>query len=196
MSKMKKLAPDIAKIKERYGDDKTRQQQATMELWKKEKVNPAAGCLPIIVQIPVFFALYKVLFVTIEMRHAPFYGWIKDLSTADPTSVFNLFGLVPFDPPGFLMVGVWPLIMGVTMFVQMRLNPAPPDPIQAKIFAWMPIMFTFMLAPFPAGLVIYWAWNNTLSVMQQAFIMKRQGVPLTLFENIGIKKKTGARGKT
>ena len=196
MSKMKKLAPDIAKIKERYGDDKTRQQQATMELWKKEKVNPAAGCLPIIVQIPVFFALYKVLFVTIEMRHAPFYGWIKDLSTADPTSLFNLFGLVPFDPPGFLMVGVWPLIMGVTMFVQMRLNPAPPDPIQAKIFAWMPIMFTFMLAPFPAGLVIYWAWNNTLSVMQQAFIMKRQGVPVTLFENIGIKKKQGARGKT
>jgi len=196
MSKMKKLQPDMVRIKERFPDDKTRQQQALMELYKKEKVNPASGCLPIVVQIPVFFALYKVLFVTIEMRHAHFYGWIKDLSAADPTTVFNLFGLIPFDPPSFLMVGVWPLIMGVTMFVQMRLNPAPPDPIQAKIFAWMPIMFTFMLAPFPAGLVIYWAWNNTLSVMQQAFIMKRQGVPITLFENIGLKKSQGARGKT
>ncbi len=195
MSKMKKLAPDMAKIKERFPDDKTRQQQATMELYKKEKVNPASGCLPILVQIPIFFALYKVLFVTIEMRHAPFYGWIKDLSAPDPTTMFNLFGLIPWDPPGFLMVGIWPLIMGVSMFVQMRLNPAPPDPIQAQIFAWMPVMFTFLLAPFPAGLVIYWAWNNTLSVLQQSYIMKTQGVPITLFENIGIKKK-GAGGKT
>ena len=196
MSKMKKLAPEMAKIKERYSDDKTRQQQATMELYKKEKVNPASGCLPIVVQIPVFFALYKVLFVTIEMRHAPFYGWIKDLSAPDPTTLFNLFGLIPWDPPGFLMVGIWPLIMGVTMFVQMRLNPAPPDPIQAQIFAWMPVMFTFLLATFPAGLVIYWAWNNTLSVLQQSFIMKRQGVPIALFDNIGFGKKKGAARKT
>ncbi|MFQ5626256.1 MAG: membrane protein insertase YidC [Methyloligellaceae bacterium] len=196
MSKMKKLQPEMTRIKERFGDDKTRQQQALMDLYKKEKVNPASGCLPIVVQIPVFFALYKVLFVTIEMRHAPFYGWIKDLSAPDPTTIFNLFGLIPFDPPGFLMIGIWPLIMGLTMFVQMRLNPAPPDPIQAKIFAWMPVMFTFLLAPFPAGLVIYWAWNNILSVLQQAFIMKRQGVPITLFENIGVKKKQGAHGKS
>ena len=195
MSKMKKLAPEMAKIKERYPDDKTRQQQATMELYKKEKVNPASGCLPILVQIPVFFALYKVLFVTIEMRHAPFYGWIQDLSAPDPTTLFNLFGVIPWDPPNFLMVGIWPLIMGVSMFVQMRLNPAPPDPIQAQIFAWMPVMFTFLLAPFPAGLVIYWAWNNTLSVLQQSFIMKRQGVPITLFENLGVKKK-GRHGRT
>ncbi len=196
MSKMKKLQPDMLKIKERFPDDKTRQQQATMELYKKEKVNPASGCLPIVVQIPIFFSLYKVLFVTIEMRHAPFFGWIQDLSAPDPTSLFNLFGLIPFDPPSFLMIGIWPLIMGVTMFVQMRLNPAPPDPIQAQIFAWMPVMFTFLLATFPAGLVIYWAWNNTLSVMQQAFIMKRQGVPITLFENMGMSKKKGTGGKT
>ncbi len=193
MSKMKKLAPDMAKIKERYPDDKTRQQQATMDLYKKEKVNPASGCLPILVQIPIFFALYKVLFVTIEMRHAPFYGWIKDLSAPDPTTMFNLFGLIPWDPPGFLMVGIWPLIMGVTMFIQMRLNPTPPDPIQQQIFTWMPVMFTFLLAPFPAGLVIYWAWNNTLSVLQQSYIMKTQGVPITLFENMGIKKKGKGR---
>ena len=196
MSKMKKLQPEMTKIKERFPDDKTRQQQATMELYKKEKVNPASGCLPIIIQIPVFFALYKVLFVTIEMRHAPFFGWIKDLSAPDPTTVFNLFGLIPWDPPSILMVGIWPLIMGVSMFVQMRLNPAPPDPIQAQIFAWMPVMFTFLLAPFPAGLVIYWAWNNTLSVLQQGFIMKRQGVPIALFENMGFGKKKGAGGKT
>ncbi len=196
MSKMKKLQPEMQRFKERYADDKTRQQQAMMELYKREKVNPASGCLPIIVQIPVFFALYKVLFVTIEMRHAPFYGWIRDLSAPDPTSLFNLFGLLPFDPPGFLMVGIWPLIMGVTMFVQMRLNPAPPDPVQAMIFAWMPVMFTFLLATFPAGLVIYWAWNNTLSVIQQGYIMKRQGVSIALFDNMGLGKKKGAGGKT
>lgn len=198
MSKMKKLQPEMAKLKERFGDDKARQQQALMELYKKEKVNPASGCLPILVQIPIFFSLYKVLFVTIEMRHAPFYGWIKDLSAPDPTTVFNLFGLIPWTPPSFLMIGVWPLIMGVTMLVQMRLNPAPPDPIQAKIFAWMPVIFTFMLAPFPAGLVIYWAWNNLLSVTQQAFIMKRQGVDIALFDNLGLtkKKNTGTKGKS
>ena len=195
MSKMKKLQPEMTRIKERFADDKTRQQQALMDLYKNEKVNPASGCLPILVQIPVFFALYKVLFVTIEMRHAPFYGWIRDLSAPDPTSLFNLFGLIPWDPPGFLMVGIGPLSMGLTMFVQMRLNPAPPDPVQAKIFAWMPVMFTFLLAPFPAGLVIYWAWNNLLSVAQQSFIMKRQGVPIALFDNIGVKKK-GTGGST
>ena len=157
MSKMKKLQPELVKLKDRYGDDRMRQQQAMMELYKKEKVNPASGCLPILVQIPVFFALYKVLFVTIEMRHAPFFGWIKDLSAPDPTSVFNLFGLLPFDPATvpvvghFLMIGAWPLIMGVTMWVQMKLNPAPPDPIQAKVFAWMPVFFTFLLAGFPGG---------------------------------------------
>jgi YidC/Oxa1 family membrane protein insertase len=180
-----------------------RQQQAMMELYKKEAVNPASGCLPILVQIPVFFSLYKVLFVTIEMRHAPFFGWIKDLSAPDPTSVFNLFGLLPFDPATvpvvghFLMLGAWPLIMGVTMWFQMKLNPAPPDPIQAKVFAWMPIFFTFLLASFPAGLVIYWAWNNLLSVIQQSVIMSRQGVEIPLFENLGIKNnKKSAKSET
>jgi YidC/Oxa1 family membrane protein insertase len=200
MSKMKKLQPEMARIKERFGDDRMRQQQAMMELYKKEAVNPASGCLPILVQIPVFFSLYKVLFVTIEMRHAPFFGWIKDLSAPDPTSVFNLFGLLPFDPATvpvvghFLMLGAWPLIMGVTMWFQMKLNPAPPDPVQAKVFAWMPIFFTFLLASFPAGLVIYWAWNNLLSVIQQSVIMRRQGVEIPLFENLGIK--TAGNGKT
>jgi YidC/Oxa1 family membrane protein insertase len=197
MSKMKKLAPEMQRIKERYGDDRMRQQQAMMELYKKEKVNPASGCLPILVQIPVFFALYKVLFVTIEMRHAPFFGWIKDLSAPDPTSVFNLFGLIPWDPPHFLMIGVWPLIMGFTMWVQMKLNPAPPDPVQQKIFSWMPVFFTFLLASFPAGLVIYWAWNNTLSVIQQSVIMARQGVEIPLLENLGFKNnKKITKGET
>ncbi|MEZ0279667.1 MAG: membrane protein insertase YidC [Methylibium sp.] len=187
MSKMKKLAPEMQRIKERYEDDRMRQQQAMMELYKKEKVNPASGCLPILVQIPIFFALYKVLFVTIEMRHAPFFGWIKDLSAPDPTSIFNLFGLIPWEPPVFMMIGIWPIIMGLTMWVQMKLNPAPPDPIQAKIFTWMPVFFTFLLASFPAGLVIYWAWNNLLSVLQQATIMARQGVEIPLLENLGFK---------
>jgi YidC/Oxa1 family membrane protein insertase len=203
MSRMKKLAPEMQRIKERFADDRMRQQQAMMELYKKEKVNPASGCLPILVQIPVFFALYKVLFVTIEMRHAPFFGWIKDLSAPDPTSVFNLFGLLPFDPSQvpvvghFLMIGAWPLIMGVTMWVQMKLNPAPPDPVQQKMFDWMPVFFTFLLAGFPAGLVIYWAWNNTLSVIQQSVIMSRQGVDIPLLENLGFKNnkaKGGTKG--
>jgi YidC/Oxa1 family membrane protein insertase len=197
MSKMKKLAPEMQRIKERFGDDRMRQQQAMMELYKKEKVNPASGCLPILIQIPIFFALYKVLFVTIEMRHAPFFGWIKDLSAPDPTSIFNLFGLIPWEPPLFLMIGVWPIIMGITMWVQMKLNPAPPDPIQQKIFTWMPVFFTFLLASFPAGLVIYWAWNNFLSVLQQAAIMRRQGVEIPLLENLGIKNnKAKAKGET
>jgi YidC/Oxa1 family membrane protein insertase len=195
MSKMKKLGPEMQRIKERYGDDRMRQQQAMMELYKKEKVNPASGCLPILVQIPIFFALYKVLFVTIEMRHAPFFGWIRDLSAPDPTSIFNLFGLIPWTPPEFLMIGIWPLIMGVSMWVQMKLNPAPPDPVQQKVFAWMPVFFTFLLARFPAGLVIYWAWNNTLSVIQQSVIMSRQGVEIPLLENLGIKPKKASSKK-
>src|SRR5581483_3177559 len=195
MSKMKKLAPEMQRIKERFGEDRMRQQQAMMELYKKEKVNPASGCLPILVQIPVFFALYKVLFVTIEMRHAPFFGWIRDLSAPDPTTVFNLFGLIPWTPPDFLMIGAWPLIMGVTMWVQMKLNPAPPDPVQQKVFAWMPVFFTFLLAHFPAGLVIYWSWNNTLSVIQQSVIMARQGVEIPLFENLGLKKNDKPQAK-
>jgi len=164
------------------------QQKQIMELYKKEKVNPLAGCLPVVIQIPVFFALYKVLFVTIEMRHAPFYGWIQDLSAPDPTTLFNLFGLIPWDPPSLLMVGVWPLLMGITMFVQQRMNPAPADPTQQMIFTWMPVFFVFILASFPAGLVIYWAWNNLLSVLQQGVIMRRQGVPIELFTNIGFEK--------
>ena len=195
MSKMKKLQPDMEKLRERYKDDKMKQQQEIMELYKKEKVNPLAGCLPVLIQIPVFFALYKVLFVTIEMRHAPFFGWINDLSAPDPTSLFNLFGLIPWDPPSFLMIGIWPLIMGFTMFVQQRMNPLPADPIQAQIFTWMPVIFTFMLASFPAGLVIYWAWNNTLSVIQQGVIMRRQGVKIEIFSNLGLDKLRGS-GKT
>ncbi len=184
MSGMKKVQPQMAALREQYKDDKVKQQQALMELYKKEKINPLAGCWPIAVQIPVFFALYKVLFVTIEMRHAPFFGWIQDLSAPDPTTIFNLFGLIPWDPPQFLMIGIWPLIMGVTMFIQMRLNPTPPDPTQKMIFTWMPVIFTFMLATFPAGLVIYWAWNNTLSVIQQYVIMRRQGVDVDILGNI------------
>jgi len=195
MSRMKKLAPEMQRIKERYPDDRMRQQQAMMDLYKKEKVNPASGCLPILVQIPVFFALYKVLFVTIEMRHAPFFGWIQDLSAPDPTSIFNLFGLIPWEPPMFLMIGAWPIIMGITMWVQMKLNPAPPDPVQQKIFTWMPVFFTYLLASFPAGLVIYWAWNNFLSVLQQSVIMWRQGVEIPLLENLGIKPKKEAESE-
>lgn len=184
MANMKKVQPAMLEIREKYADDKMKQQQAMMELYKKEKINPLAGCWPILIQIPVFFALYKVLYVTIEMRHAPFFGWIQDLSAPDPTSIFNLFGLLPYDVPSFLMIGVWPIIMGITMFLQMRMNPTPPDPTQAMIFTWMPVVFTFMLAAFPAGLVIYWAWNNLLSIIQQAVIMKRQGAKIELWDNL------------
>jgi YidC/Oxa1 family membrane protein insertase len=190
MSAMKKLQPEMLKLRERYKDDKVKLNTEMMALYKRMKVNPASGCLPIVVQIPVFFALYKVLFISIEMRHAPFYGWIKDLSAPDPTNLFNLFGLLHFDPtqiPMFghwLALGIWPIIMGITMWVQMKLNPTPPDPTQAIIFGWMPLIFTFMLAGFPAGLVIYWAWNNLLSVLQQSFIMRRNGVKVELFDNI------------
>ena len=199
MAKMKAVQPEMTKLRDLYANDKARQQQELMELYKKEKINPLAGCLPILVQIPVFFALYKVLFVTIEMRHAPFFGWIKDLSAPDPTNLFNLFGLLPYDPTvipvigTFLHLGVWPIIMGITMFFQMKLNPSPPDPTQKMIFDWMPLVFTFMLASFSAGLVIYWAWNNTLSVLQQAFIMRRNGAKIELWDNLketlGLKKK-------
>jgi YidC/Oxa1 family membrane protein insertase len=176
MSKMKKLSPKMTEMRERYGDDKMKLNQAMMDLYKKEKVNPASGCLPILIQIPVFFSLYKVLFVTIEMRHAPFFGWIQDLSAPDPTTIFNLFGLIPFTPPDFLMVGVWPLLMGISMYLQQKLNPQPTDPVQAKIFMFLPIIFTFLLARFPAGLVVYWAWNNTLSMAQQWLIMRKMGI--------------------
>ena len=184
MANMKRVGPEMQAIRERFDGDRQKQQQAMMELYKKEKINPAAGCLPILVQIPVFFALYKVLYVTIDMRHAPFFGWIQDLSAPDPTSIFNLFGLLPYEVPLFLLIGVWPLIMGITMFVQMQMNPAPPDPTQAMIFKWMPVLFTFMLATFPAGLVIYWAWNNFLSIIQQGVIMKRQGAKIELWDNL------------
>ena len=175
MGKMRELAPKIQQLRESAGDDRAKMNQEMMALYKKEKVNPAAGCLPILLQIPVFFALYKVLYVSIEMRHAPFYGWISDLSAIDPTSLFNLFGLLPYSVdflPDFLSIGLWPILMGVTMFLQMRLNPPPPDPIQAKIFQYMPIFFTFLLASFPAGLVIYWTWNNLLSILQQWWITR------------------------
>jgi len=190
MAKMKAVQPEMMAIRERYGDDKMKQQQAMMELYKKEKINPIAGCLPILIQIPVFFALYKVLFITIEMRHAPFFGWIRDLSAPDPLTVFNLFGLIPWDPTvvpvigPFLHLGPWPLIMGVTMWFQMKLNPPPPDPTQKMIFDYMPIIFTFMLASFSAGLVIYWAWNNTLSVLQQSAIMHKHGAKIELWGNL------------
>ncbi len=176
MSKMKLLAPKMAELKERFKDDPAKLQPEMMALYKAEKVNPASGCLPIVIQIPVFFSLYKVIFVTIEMRQAPFFGWIHDLSQVDPTNVFNLFGLIPFDPgqlSPYLHLGAWPLVMGVTMFLQQKLNPPPPDPIQAKMFQFMPILFTFMMAGFPAGLIIYWSWNNTLSIGQQWLMMRR-----------------------
>ena len=185
MARMKAVQPAMQDIQKRYTDDKVKQQQALMELYKKEKINPLAGCWPVLLQIPVFFALYKVLFVTIEMRQAPFFGWIKDLAAPDPTTLFNLFGLIPFNfPAWFPAIGVWPIIMGITMWLQMKMNPEPTDPVQKAVFGWMPIVFTFMLASFPAGLVIYWAWNNILSVSQQYLIMKKQGVKVELWDNI------------
>ena len=184
MAKMKRVQPQLASIRERFPDDKAKQQEATMEIYKREKINPVAGCLPMVVQIPVFFALYKVIFITIEMRHAPFFGWIRDLSSPDPTSVFNLFGLIPWTPPHALMIGIWPLIMGVSMFVQMKMNPEPPDPVQKTMFTYMPVVFTYMLSSFPSGLVIYWTWNNTLSVIQQYLIMRRSGTKVELWDNL------------
>jgi len=176
MAKMKVLQPEMARLKELHKEDKMKLQQEMMALYKKEKVNPVSGCLPIFIQIPFFFAIYKMLFVTIEMRHQPFFGWIKDLSERDPTSIFNLFGLIPWDPPSFLIIGAWPILMGVTMFLQQKLNPAPPDPVQAKIFMFFPLFLTVILAPFPSGLVIYWTINNVLTMAQQYVIMKRTTV--------------------
>ena len=176
MAKMRALSPKLTKMREQHKDDRQKLNQEMMALYKSEKVNPAAGCLPILLQIPVFFALYKVLYVSIEMRQAPFFGWIKDLSEVDPTSIFNLFGLLPYSTslvPDFLNIGVWPILMGLSMFIQQRLNPPPPDPVQAKIFQWMPVFFTFLLATFPAGLVIYWTWNNALSIIQQWWITRQ-----------------------
>ncbi|MFO1131535.1 MAG: membrane protein insertase YidC [Hyphomicrobiales bacterium] len=184
MSKMKKLQPEMERLKKEYPDDKMKQQQEMMALYKREKVSPLSGCLPVVVQIPIFFSLYKVILTSIELRHAPFFGWIHDLSAPDPTSLFNLFGLIPWTPPHMLMIGAWPIIMGITMWLQMRLNPAPPDPVQASLFNWMPVMFTFMLGTFPVGLVIYWAWSNTLSILQQSYIMKRNGVDVNLLGNV------------
>jgi YidC/Oxa1 family membrane protein insertase len=181
MSKMKALQPEMEKLKERYGEDRQRMNQELMQLYRREKVNPAAGCLPILVQIPVFFALYKVLYTTIEMRHQPFYGWIKDLSAPDPLTILTGFGLFAWDVPQFLHffnIGIWPIIMGVTMYLQQKLNPQPTDPVQARVFQFLPILFTFMLAPFAAGLVIYWAWSNTLSIAQQYMIMRRHGAQI------------------
>ena len=179
MAKMKALQPEMVRLKELHKNDKMKLQQEMMALYKKEKVNPMSGCLPILVQIPVFFALYKVLFVTIEMRQMPFYGWIKDLSDKDPTSIFNLFGLLPYDVPSFLVIGAWPVAMGVSMWIQQKLNPAPTDPMQAKIFMFFPLFLTIILAPFPAGLVIYWTVNNILTMAQQLFIMKRTTIKTT-----------------
>jgi YidC/Oxa1 family membrane protein insertase len=173
MSRMRLLQPEMQKLRERFPDDKARQQQEMMALYKRVGANPLAGCLPIVIQIPIFYALYKVLYVTLEMRHAPFFGWIHDLSAPDPTSFVNLFGLLPFAPPPFLMIGAWPIIMGVTMFLQQKLNPQPVDPMQARMFLILPVVFTWMLAAFPAGLVIYWAWNNTLSIVQQWAIYRQ-----------------------
>lgn len=172
MNKMKKLQPEIERLKEVHGDNKLKLNQAMMELYRKEKVSPLSGCLPILIQIPIFFSLYKVIYISIEMRHAPFFGWIKDLSAPDPTTVFNLFGLVPWHPPSFLMIGVWPLIMAATMYLQQRMSPTPADPTQATVMKFLPLIFLFMFASFPAGLVIYWAWSNILSILQQYYIKR------------------------
>ena len=174
MNSMRILTPEIQRIRERYKDDRNKMNQEMFALYRKKKINPAAGCLPILIQIPIFFALYKVLFVSIEMRHAPFFGWIKDLSAPDPTSLFNLFGLIPWDPPMFLTIGIWPLLMGLTMYLQQKINPPPPDPIQAKVFMMLPFIFTFLLATFPSGMVVYWTVNNVLSIGQQYILLKKQ----------------------
>ena len=206
MAGMRKMQPQMKALQERYKDDRPALQQAMMEIYKKEKINPISGCWPMLIQIPVFFALYTILFISLEMRHAPFFGWIVDLASPDPTNIFTLFGLIPWNPQAvpvigsFLHLGVWPLVMGVTMWLQMQLNPPPPDPAQAAVFAWMPVIFTFMLGSFPAGLVIYWAWNNTLTLIQQSYIMHRHGSDVNLFSNVARtfrrkpKESTGKAG--
>ena len=194
MAKMKLLQPEMEKLRERYKDDRGKMQQELMALYREKKINPMAGCLPILLQIPVFFALYKVLYITIDMRQAPFFGWIKDLSAPDPTSIFNLFGLLPYGVPEFLHVGVWPIVMGATMWMQMQLNPQQADPMQQRIFNWMPVLFTFLLANFAAGLVIYWAWNNVLTLLQQYTIMKKNGAEPQLWKNLGLEKAFAQSG--
>ena len=176
MAKMKALQPEMVRLKELHKEDKVKLQQEMMALYRKEKINPASGCLPILIQIPFFFAIYKMLFISLEMRHQPFFGWIQDLSAKDPTTIFNLFGLIPWDPPGFLIIGIWPILMGLTMYAQQKLNPAPADPIQAKIFAFFPLFLTIILAPFPSGLVVYWTVNNVLTIAQQWVIMRKTKV--------------------
>jgi YidC/Oxa1 family membrane protein insertase len=198
-ARMQALQPQIQLIRESFPNDKARQQLATMELYRKEKINPIAGCLPTLIQIPVFFSLYNVLFITIDMRQAPFFCWIRDLSAPDPTNVFNLFGLFPYDPVslpllgGFLMIGAWPLLMGFTQWLQMKLAPASPDPAQTAVLNWMPVIFTFMLAKFSAGLVIYWTWNNFLSVIQQSIVMRRNGVRIELWDKLRAMFTKGGR---
>ena|GEM_PF-11058 len=200
MAKMRSAGPKMTEIRERHKDDPQAQQKAMMDLYKKEKINPVAGCLPILPQIPIFFALYKTVFISLDARHAPFFGWIQDMSVADPTTMWNLFGLLPYDPSGVpiigstLAIGIWPLIMGLTMWAQQSLNPPPPDKIQRQIFAFLPIVFTIVMAPFPAALIIYWSWNNTLTVGQQYLIMRRQGVETELDKNI-IRLAAHLRGK-
>ena len=176
MAKMKAVQPEMTRLKELHKDDKVKLQQEMMALYRKEKINPASGCLPILIQIPFFFAIYKMLFISLEMRHQPFFGWIQDLSAKDPTTIFNLFGLIPWNPPGFLIIGIWPILMGLSMYVQQKLNPAPADPIQAKIFAFFPLFLTIILAPFPSGLVVYWTVNNILTIAQQWVIMRKTKV--------------------
>ncbi|HTW33318.1 MAG TPA: membrane protein insertase YidC [Rhizomicrobium sp.] len=196
MSRMKKLQPEMERIKAQFKDDQQQQQQAIMELYRREKINPVSGCLPMLIQIPVFYSLYKVLLGTIEMRQAPFFGWVHDLSAADPTSILNLFGLLPYDPHalphivaflGFLNVGMWPIIMGCTQWFQMKLNPPAPDPVQQRMYSFMPLIFTFMLSSLPAGLVIYWTWNNILTTAQQYVVMRRQGVKVDFLGNMNLK---------
>ncbi|MCL2384981.1 MAG: membrane protein insertase YidC [Alphaproteobacteria bacterium] len=196
MAEMKKIQPEMQAIRDRFPDDKQKQQMEIMALYKRKKINPLAGCLPVAVQIPVFISLYNVLVIAIEMRQAPFFGWIKDLSRPDPTNVFNLFGLIPFDPTqvpvfgAYLAIGAWPVIMGISMFIQMKVNPEPTDPIQKQVFTWMPILFTFTLGTFASGLVIYWSWSNMLSVIQQTTIMKRHGAKIELWDNlVGLFRK-------
>ena len=176
MAKMKAVQPEMMRLKELHKDDKVKLQQEMMALYRKEKINPASGCLPVLIQIPFFFAIYKMLFISLEMRHQPFFGWIKDLSAADPTTIFNLFGLIPWDPPSFMIIGIWPILMGASMWVQQKLNPAPADPIQAKIFAFFPLFLTIILASFPSGLVVYWTVNNILTIAQQYVIVKQTTV--------------------
>jgi YidC/Oxa1 family membrane protein insertase len=186
MSKLKKVQPELKELQERNKDDRVKLQTEMMALYRREKINPMMGCLPILIQIPVFFSLYKVLFVTIEMRHAPFFGWIQDLAAPDPTSIFNLFGLLPFAVPAFLLIGVWPILMGLSMWLQTKMNPPAQDPMQQQMLNWMPWIFMFMLASFPAGLVIYWVWNNILSIAQQYVIMRKTGTPIEVIDNLKI----------